>query len=146
MASVREQIMQEIVDTLKTNQVVSIPTVVREPTNIDNLARTAFPCVMLETSNEVREDITMMSSNKSKRQARLEIFMNVWVYGKDLDTKRNDFIEDLEKILDADRTRGALALDTELVRVEYREIGESAPYASMRLVWAIDYIYTTGTP
>lgn len=146
MASKRELIMQDVVSSLKENLLVSIPTVTREPTNIDNLARTAFPCVIVESSNEVREDITQMGSNKSKRLARMEIYMNVWVYGANQDTKRNDLIDYLEQILDEDRTRGAQALDTELVRVEFRELGESVPYASMRLVWAIDYIYNAGTP
>jgi hypothetical protein len=143
MASIREQVLQNIVDTVKGNQMVSIPTVRRDPTDVNKMAKTAFPCVMVESSNEVRNDITMLSS---KRLATLEVFMNVWVYGTLLDSKRNELIDLLESMMDEDRTRGGVALNTQLTRVEYRELAEAEPYASMRLVWAIEYVYTQGKP
>lgn len=141
--SIREQILQDVVAAIKSNGLVNIPTVTREPADLNKLARTAFPCVQVESSNEVRNDITQ---GNTTRLAQLEIFMNVWITGSNQDTRRNEIVEYLEQIMDEDRTRGGLALDTELTRVEYRELGESAPYASMRLVWNIDYIYTRGNP
>lgn len=143
MASKRELILQDIVDTIKNNTVVSIPTVRRDPTDLNNMAKTAFPCVFVESSNEVRSDITMMSST---RQATLEVYMNVWIYGVNQDQRRNELIDQLEQIMDEDRTRGGQALNTQLTRVEYRELAEAEPYASMRLVWTFDYVYTQGTP
>ena len=143
MASKRELILQDIVETVKGNTLISIPTVRRDPTDVNKMAKTAFPCVFIESSNEVRTDITMASST---RLATLEVYMNVWVYGTMLDSKRNEFIDQLEEIMDHDRTRGGHALNTQLTRVEYRELAEAEPYASMRLVWAIEYVYTQGTP
>ena len=66
--------------------------------------------------------------------------------GRERDTQRNIAVEAIENTLMADRhlpvNNVPLVEDIRLSRVETVQIGESAPYASCRMVFTIDYCYT----
>ena len=145
MSSTRELIIRDIVDTLKNQQSVRLGTVSRDPgLEIQDLAKTAFPAVIVESGSEIRESITQMGAGQ-QRQATMSVNMSVWIGSNaQADSQRNDLIEKIEELLEVDTTRGGVAIDTQLVEIETGT--DTAPYASMRLIIQVQYIYTKGNP
>ena len=145
MTSRRELIMRNVVDTLTNQQTVRLGTITREPgVDILELANTAFPAVIVESGNEVRESITQ-GGPVQQRQATMAVNMQVWINTLNgADAFRNSLIESIEELLDQDPTRDANAFDTQLVEIEPGT--DTAPYSSMNLVFTIPYVYTKGNP
>lgn len=145
MSSKRELIVRNIVDTLKNQQTVRLGTVTRDPgIELQDLAQTAFPAVIVESGSELRESITQMGSAQ-QRQATMSVNVSVWINSNaHADSQRNDLIEAIEELLEVDTTRGNQAIDTQLVEVETGT--DTAPYTSMNLIFQIPYIYTKGNP
>lgn len=142
--SIRENIAEWFVTTLKNQTGFRVGTVTRDPgVSIPDLARTAFPAVLVESTNENRQDITQ-GGLAIVRQSQMEVQMSVWFQGKPIDSMRNEFIDGIETLYDADRSCGGNALDLQLVRVEVTDTTEAAPYVKMVLVWNVDYVYTRG--
>lgn len=145
MSSKRELIVRNIVDTLKNQQTVRLGTVTRDPgIELQDLAQTAFPAVIVESGSETRESITQMGSSQ-QRQAVMSVNVSVWLNSNaQADSQRNDLILAIEELLEVDTTRGSVAIDTQLVEVETGT--DTAPYTSMNLIFQIPYIYTKGNP
>jgi hypothetical protein len=142
--SIRESIADWFVSTLKGQTDFRVGTVTRDPgISIPDLARTAFPAALVESTNENREDITQ-GGRYIQRQSTMEVQMSVWFQGKLVDTQRNEFIDNIEALYDADRTCGGVADDLQLVRVEVTDTTEAAPYMKMILIWQVQYIYQRG--
>lgn len=142
MASKRELITQDIVDTLKNQQTARFGTVTRDPgIELQDLAATAFPAVIIESGNEDRISITQGGASQT-RQSTMEVNISVWTNSNSrVDTLRNDLIEQIEELLEADPSRGGLALDTQLISVVTNN-AETAPYFAMGMVFQITYVYT----
>lgn len=142
MASKRELITQDIVDTLKNQQSARFGTVTRDPgIELQDLAATAFPAVIIESGNEDRISITQGGASQT-RQSTMEVNISVWTNSNSrVDTLRNDLIEQIEELLEADPSRGGLALDTQLISVVTNN-AETAPYFAMGMVFQITYVYT----
>lgn len=138
----REDITSAIVALLKAQRSVKLGKVVRDPIDPNELPKTAFPAVYVETTDEEIADITMaMGSGGNWRQGIMEINCVLIVGGKERDTQRNIAIEAIENNLMADRTLGSLVDDIRLTRVETITTGESAPFASCRAVFTVEYCY-----
>jgi hypothetical protein len=139
--SIREQIANNIIDTLKA--VVDLPPTVitREPFDVEKLAITQFPAMLVETGEELRESATM---GAGKRLATITYIIRAFARGNELDTKRNNLIETIEEALDSDRYRGlgGTVLDTQIVRVEV--IPRIAPLAEVVVEVAVRYVFTRG--
>jgi hypothetical protein len=145
MTSRRELIIRDIVDTLKNQQTVKLGTITRDPgIEIQDLANTAFPAVVVQSGSETRESITQMGASQ-KRQAVMQVNISVWVNVlARADSLRNELIENIEELLDVEPTRGGNAFDTQLTEIETGV--DTAPYSSMNLVFTIPYAYTKGNP
>jgi hypothetical protein len=144
MASIRESISDWFVTQVKSQTDFRVGTVTREPgINIPDLAKTAFPAVLIESTNETREDITQ-GRLSIVRQSTMDVQMTIWFQNKPNDSVRNDFIDQLETLYDADRTCGGHAMDLQLVRVEVTDTTEAAPYYKMAVIWQVQYVYTRG--
>jgi hypothetical protein len=145
MASKRELIAQNIVSTLKNQTTYRFGLVTREPQrDIEDLAKTSFPCAVIESANETREDISQGGTDITRMSdAEYSIMVYVMSGRRDLDTQRNEIIQAVEELLDADRTRGGNALFTELIAVESDD-GAQSPIVSMRLTVLVRYCYTRG--
>ena len=142
----REDIMKEVVSLLKAQRSVRLGKVERDPIDPDQLAKTAFPALYLETSDEVVEDITMtMGSTGLERMGSMEIDLVLLIGGRERDTQRNIAVEAIENTLMADRHLSVnnvpLVEDIRLSRVETVTTGESAPFASCRMVFTVEYCY-----
>ncbi len=136
--STREDIVSHLVSLLKAMNSPKLGKVERDPIVVDELPKTAFPAVYVETTNEDIEDVTM----QKLRRGIIDVEVVVIVGGKSRDTQRNVVVEGIEKALMTDRTVGTYAKDISLARVEAVAVGESAPYASLRMVFNVEHHYT----
>lgn len=138
----REDIIVEVVKTLKAQRSVKLGKVQRDPIDPNELPKTAFPAVYIETSDEDIEDITMtMGSTGLQRRGSMEVDLVLLIGGRSRDTQRNIAIEAIENALMADRTLDSTVEDIRLTRVETVTTGESAPFASCRMIFTIEYCY-----
>ena len=138
----RESIVVDVIDTLKNAEDPGFARVTRDPFDPAQLSRQQFPALYISAADETREDITQ-SGSAGRRQGKLEITIVGYVNGTNLDTARNDLIERVEEVLDADRTRGGIAFSTQLtkVKVNYNTV---EPYSEVELTVEIDYTYVRG--
>lgn len=147
--SIREEIAENIVDTLKAYKMrptskVKLGMITREPINLEEVSRESFPVIFVESSSEEREDGTMGAANIT-RFASIEYILDVYLHGnQNRDNRRNTLIDLIETALDEDRTRGEHADDTELLEVEVINLDDSAPYALARLTFRVRYCYKRG--
>ena len=138
----REDILVEVTKLLKAQRSVKLGKVERDPIDPNELAKTAFPAVYIETTDEDIEDITMsMGSVGLDRRGSMEIDIVLLIGGRERDTQRNIAVESIENTLMADRTLSSTVEDIRLTRVETVTTGESAPFASCRMVFTVEYCY-----
>lgn len=147
--SIREKIVSDIETKLKDIDSVKMGVVKREPmfrdqTEFYNLARTAFPHVIVTAGNESRNDLTMNGSTKL-RESILDVELVCFVKASDasIDETCNNLIEAIEEKLDVDRTRNKVAKDTQIIEVQMGEPMEH-PYANFTVRVQVNYIFTRG--
>lgn len=140
--SVRERIVADIVTVLRNAEDPRFALVSRDPIDAAQLSRQQFPALYIASANETREDITQ-TGTAGRREARLNIAIIGYVNGTNLDTARNDLIERVEEVLDADRTRSGLAYSTQLieVRTDYTRV---QPWSEVELLVEVIYTYIRG--
>lgn len=138
--SKRESIAANLVTTI--DGISAVQLVTREPFDFTKLSNAQFPAVIVQTSEENREDVTIGGST-IKRIGTIDYKLIGYVKGVTIDTDRNALIELLEEALDADRTRGGYALDTQVITVETDE-GAIAPVGGVLLTVRVSYNFTRG--
>lgn len=137
MANKREDIVALCFDKLKKQRTVKLGRVARDPVVPEDLPKTAFPAVYIETSDEDIERIT-----GTQMKADLELAVVAIIGGEQRDKQRNTVISAIEKTLLSDRSLDNLVMDIRLTRVEAITTGESAPFASCRMIFLIEYCYS----
>lgn len=139
--SLREDICQNIVTTLQgASSPLTIKYVTREPFKFEKLSSAQFPACLVQTAGEVRADITI---GESRRQSDLTLQIFGFVKGANIDSSRNKLIETIEEVLDADRTRGGYALDTQVIEVATDE-GTIEPYGGVVVSVRVTYTFVRG--
>ena len=144
--SSRENIASNIASTISGISSPSIKKVTRQPFDIDELSDKQYPVVIVQTSEETREDIEIGEGAK-RRQGTIDFVLSGFVKGAEtnIDTKRNQLITAIETELESDITRNGNALDTEVISVETDE-GTLSPIGGVRLTIRCTYEYQAGTP
>jgi|TARA_R100000734_G_scaffold18578_2_gene15750 hypothetical protein len=144
--SVRENIASNIASTISGITSPSIKKVTRQPFDIDELSDKQYPAVIVQTSEETREDIEMGDGAKT-RQGTIDFVISGFVKGAEsnIDTLRNQLISSIESELENDITRSNNALDTEVVSVETDE-GTLFPIGGIRMTIRCMYVFQSGTP
>jgi len=144
--SVRENIASNIKTVIDAISSPDVKLVSRQPFNVDELAQTQFPCVLIQTSEENREDQELGSGAKT-RTGTIDFIVNGFVQGSNtnIDTLRNALITAIETALETDITRDSNALDTEVVQVETDE-GTLFPVGGIVMTIRCLYKYSSGTP
>jgi hypothetical protein len=141
--SVREDICANVVTTLQSvSSPVTLKFVTREPFEFEKLSNAQFPACLVQTAGEIRGDSTVEGSN-TQRQSELTIQVFGFVKGSSIDSARNQLVEAIENGLDADRTRGGYAVDTQVVEVETDE-GAIAPIGGVVVTVSVLYTFTRG--
>tara|TARA_R110000824_G_scaffold43061_3_gene126095 strand:+ start:6966 stop:7403 length:438 start_codon:yes stop_codon:yes gene_type:complete len=98
--SARENIAKNIENQLK-NMTNPAPGVVsRVFFDIQKLAITQFPAILVVTAGEDREDIST-----TERQGLIQYQLRCYVRGTEVDTLRNNIVEEIEETLEVSRDR-----------------------------------------
>lgn len=139
--SKRESIAANIVTTL--DAVSQIKYVTREPFDFQKLSNAQFPAILVQTATETRDDITIGGSDIT-REGTIDYLLVGYTKGVTIDAARNQLIEYIEEALDADRTRGGYALDTQVVSVETDE-GSIDPIGGVLVTLRVLYNFTRGS-
>ena len=144
--STRENIASNIASTISGITSPSIKKVTRQPFDLDELSDKQYPAVIVQTSEETREDIEIGDGAK-RRQGTIDFIISGFVKGAEsnIDTLRNQLITSIETELESDITRSGNALDTEIISVETDE-GTLFPIGGIRMTIRCIYTFESGTP
>jgi len=140
--SIRELIAADIKTALVAMTTpVAAAYVTRDPFDFKKLSNAQFPAILVETAAETRSDATIGDS--LKRHAAIDYRIIGYIKGASIDAARNNLIEAIEEKLDADRTRGGNAIDTQVVSVDIDD-GSISPIGGIILTVRVTYQYTRG--
>jgi hypothetical protein len=141
--SLREDIAKNIVATLLEIEDLKPVLVTREPFDVEKLAITQFPAILITSVNEERTTETMRAGI---RQGTIAYTVRGFVRGNEIDKKRNDLVEAIEEALDADRNRGkdsSVVQDTQISSIEV--VDRLPPLGEVVLTVNVRYVFTRGT-
>ena len=138
--SKREDIATNLVNVLDAMSSPELKKITREPFEPDELSDQQYPAAWVVSSDEVRIDTTM---DNTTRLGTIDYVIVGYVKGSSIDTSKNNLIEAIEEALDADRTRGGNALNTETILIESDE-GVLFPVGAVRITVQVTYDFTQG--
>lgn len=144
MNNTRELIAQNIVDVLKDIDDPRLVLVTRDPFNVEELAITQFPAVLVQTGLEERETVSMHTGGL--RESTITYTIRGFVRGVEIDTRRNRLIEAIEEALDKDRYRDlgvSTVLNSQVVGIEI--VDRLAPLAEFTVTYQVRYVFVRGT-
>lgn len=137
----RELIASNIVNELKGITGNGRPKfVTREPFDYERLSNAQFPAILVQTSNETRQDITM---GDIKRQSVIEYRLICYIKSGTIDTARNNLLTLIENKLEEDRTRNGNAIETQVLSVQTDE-GSLDPIGGLIVTVQVLYEYDRG--
>ena len=144
--SVRENIASNLLSTITGISSPAIKKATRQPFILDELSDKQYPAVIVQTSEETREDQELGDGART-RIGTIDFVILGFVKGAEvnIDTKRNELITAIETALESDITRSSNALDTEVTSVETDE-GTLFPIGGIRMVVRCTYEFQAGTP
>jgi len=143
MASKRESIALDIVDVLQDVRSPRPVLVTREPFDVEKLAITQFPAILVQSNNETRDTETM--STGGHRRGTIIFNIRGFVRGTELDKQRNELIEAIEETLDSDRYRnleGSVVQNSQVTNIEVIE--RLAPLAEFLISFEVNYYFVRG--
>jgi hypothetical protein len=143
--SLRESISKYIVTVLNEVEEPRLNLVTREPFEVDKLAITQFPAILMNFSNETRETITMGDIAAGRRAGEIEYELRGFVRGTELDVRRNELIAAIEEQLDKDRymgLRSAGVTDSQVTSIEI--VARQQPLAEFIIIFTVRYNYLRG--
>jgi methyl coenzyme M reductase subunit C len=139
--SLRNDFADNIVDVLKNAKDPKPVLVTREPFDVEKLAITQFPAILVQSGNETREDYSM----GVRRQGVITYTIRGFVRGGvEIDKQRNDLIERIEETLDIDRSRGTnrTSMKTQVVSIDV--IDRLTPLGEVAITVEVRYLYNKG--
>ncbi len=144
--SKREDIASHIVTTIEAISSPSINKVTRQPFNLEELAQSQYPAVLVQTQEETKEDQELGDGAKT-RICTLEFLVTGYIKGSEsnIDTARNTLATAIETALETDITRNSKALDTEVISLE-TDAGTLFPYGAISMVVKVVYEHESATP
>ena len=144
--SVRENIASNLLSVISAISSPDIIKATRQPFLLDELSDKQYPAVIVQTSEENRDDSELGSGAKT-RHGTIDFVILGFVKGAEanIDTKRNELITAIETAIETDITRSGNALDSEVIQVETDE-GSLFPVGGIRMTIRCMYEYQSGTP
>ena len=143
--SVREHIIQNILDSLSNADDPRFGLVTRNHFDVQRLSRQQFPAIWVQTADELRQDESFSGSRDGMlRSSVLQVRLVGYVQGTDVDRGRNDLIERVEEILEQDRTRGGLARISRLVEVTV-DFDQPEHLGRVDIIIEVYYTYRRGS-
>ena len=98
--SAREDIAKNIVEQLENMTDPAPGKVSRVFFDVQKLAITQFPAILVVTNNETRTDVSM-----NAREGVISYELRCYVRGTEVDTLRNEIVERIEETLEVSRDR-----------------------------------------
>ena len=145
--SVRENIAANLLSVISgISSPITVKKATRQPFDLDELSDKQYPAVIVQSSEETREDEELGSGAKT-RLATIDFIVSGFVKGAEsnIDTKRNQLITAIETAVESDITRSNNALDTMVVSCETDE-GTLFRIGGIRMTIRCMYSYQSGTP
>ena len=144
--SVRENIASNLLSVISAISSPDIIKATRQPFQLDELSDKQYPAVIVQTSEETRED-SELGDGARTRIGTIDFVILGFVKGAEanIDTKRNELITAIETAIETDITRSGNALDSEVIQVETDE-GSLFPVGGIRMTIRCMYEYQAGTP
>jgi hypothetical protein len=140
--SKKDLAIKNMLQSIGAIQTPAIGKVSDAPVDFAKLAKTAYPFIQLEIQNEERQDITM-----SQRLCTMYVGVTAHVKSEARGVVAANVLSELhaaiELSLEADRTRGGVALLTELREVNDVTEG-NYPLVSQTYVYVIQYYHDRG--
>jgi hypothetical protein len=143
--SLRESISEYIVTALQNIDDPKPNLVTREPFEVDKLAITQFPALLVAFNTENRQTVTMGAQGQGRRMGTILYDIRAFVRGTELDTRRNILIESIEEQLESDRYLGLRdqgVTDSQITEIEV--IPRLQPLAELRIRLEVTYNYLRG--
>lgn len=144
----REDIAKNIIEVLGDMDHPKPRLVTREPFDVDKLAITQFPALLVTTGNETREDQAMGGYRRGIIEVNIRGFVRSdgrKEYIQSVDVKRNELIERIEETLNTNRDRElnqARASTTHVTNIEI--VDRPTPLGEFNLVAEVHYSFTKG--
>ena len=144
--SIREDIASNLLTVISNISSPDIKKATRQPFLLDELSMQQYPKVIVQTSEENREDSELGSGAKT-RHGTIDFVILGFVKGAEdnIDTARNTLITAIETAIETDITRNGKALDSEVIQVETDE-GSLFPVGGIKMTIRCMYEYQSGTP
>ena len=145
--SVRENIASNLLSVISAiSSPITIKKATRQPFILDELSEQQYPAVIVQTSEETRED-SELGSGARTRHGTIDFLILGFVKGAEsnIDTARNALITAIETAVETDITRNGNALDTMVISCETDE-GSLFPVGGIRMTIRCMYEYQSGTP
>lgn len=138
--SIREDVINDIVAVLKDMNDPKPVLVTREPFDVEKLAITQFPAILIQSGTETRIDTAM-----NKRQGIIAYTVRAFVRGNELDKKKNEIVERIEETLSNDRLRGTANTSMNTQVVSITPVDRLAPLGEITVNVEVFYKYNRGT-
>jgi hypothetical protein len=142
--SARENIAKNLIEQL-TNMTDPAPGLVsRKYFDVTKLAITQFPAILVNSTTEEREDVSM-----DLRQGTIIYELRCYLRGTELDTLRNELIERVEETLETQRGRAITVSATNIHNVttrinEIQVIERELPLSEVLITVEVRYTYRKG--
>lgn len=138
--SIRNDIADNIIETLKEMTDPRPILVTREPFDVEKLAITQFPAIMVNSGNEQREDFDMLF-----KAGTITYTIRGFVRGSaQLDQNKNDLIEAISETLEADRRRGTNNPGVVTLIQNVEVVDRTPPLAEVVIQVEVRYRYRRG--
>jgi hypothetical protein len=144
--SLRESIADAVVSKIADITLPQPVLVTREPFEVEKIAITQFPAVLVQMAFEERETITMGLPTAGRRMGTIEFEIRGFVRGTELDTARNQLITAIETVLDQDRYLDLYdngVIDSQIIKIEV--IKRLPPLAEFIITFRVKYNYVRGS-
>ena len=144
--SLRERIVKNTVITLTQIQDPAVVLVTREPFDVEKLAITQFPALLVYFNTELRQSVSMGGLNVGRRTGTMVLDIRGFVRGTEIDTLRNTLIAAIEDALDSDRYLGLQSegvLGSQITEVTV--VPRLAPLGEISVRYEIAYNYVRGS-
>lgn len=137
--NVRETIIEDMIRVLKDMDDPKPVLVTRQPFDVQELAISQFPALLITSGDETRIDIAMGS-----RQGSVQYTIRAFVRGTEIDKKRNEIIERIEETLEEDRKRSTENFSVRTQVLQIVPVPRLEPLGEVTVLVQVDYKYRRG--
>lgn len=137
--NVRETVIEDMIRVLKDMDDPKPVLVTRQPFDVQELAISQFPALLITSGDETRIDFSMGS-----RQGSIQYVIRAFIRGTEIDRKRNDIVERIEETLENDRRRSTENFSVRTQVLQVIPVPRMEPLGEVTVLVQVDYKYRRG--